>query len=765
LFELGETVAYDFRALSPTDFEDLVGSLLHEELGLRLENFGRGPDQGIDLRFAVAKKDKGIVQAKHLVDSGFSALLQTLKKERPKIDALAPKRYVLATSVPMTPERKDKIVDVLKPHLNDPADILGQEDLNDFLARHGDVERRFYKLWITSTNVLEKVLHNATFVSSMDEAERIERVVKIYVDTGALQAALDLLQAKRLLIISGAPGVGKSTLARILTWHFISTDWELISVGSFDDALSVFDKHKKQVFFFDDFMGQIRLSPTKIDQTDEKLLRFIDRVQRADHSIFILTSREYILRQAQFESEKIASQKVDLRTYTISIEAYHRAAKARILYNHIYYSDAGKEYKSKIIDDQFYMKMINHDNFSPRLIESLTASEIIESVPVAEYRKWIIDNLDHPIMLWKTPFEAHLSRAGRNLIIAMFFERDGVEIERLKYVFGRVHARISKRHNVATDAIDFARAIKETEGTFLNISNGRASFPNPSLRDFLDHALSGSIEVLDVLSVATTSKGIERVVEHILARQDTFASMREELTEASRLAALELENTPINGELRCYGSVRILEDGLTVPGRTSLLLNLWELVQDDQLAEITARVACQIGQEPSYRNTFSEKMGPVNLLRDAQFSNFPERELIEQAVRKKAFVAPYADGGRPTMRDMAAMKTYLERSEETDAKGHLSRLSHAAQDAVEDFADEVSDCTTVDEVQSLRNYLDELTELIDADTGWLEEMIDEREAELEEQEGSDSDWEGPSGTRSVGPSTDDAIISLFSTLQ
>jgi energy-coupling factor transporter ATP-binding protein EcfA2 len=758
-------VAYDFRALSPTDFEDLVGGLLREELNLRLESFGRGRDQGIDLRFAATKKGKGVVQAKHFVDSGFLGLLQSLKKERPKIDLLAPDRYILATSVPMTPSRKDKIIEALHPHITDPTDVLGQEDINALLVKHSHVERRFYKLWITSTNVLEKVLHNATFVSSMDEADRIERVVKIYVDTGALEAALNLLEKKRLLIISGAPGVGKSTLARILAWHFMSADWELISVESFDDALSVFDSHKKQVFFFDDFMGQIRLSASKINQTDEKLLRFIERVQRADHSLFVLTSREYILNQARFESEKIGSAKVDLRTFTISIESYHRAARAKILYNHVYYSDAGKEYKAKIIDDLFYMKMINHDNFSPRLIESLTTPEVIENVPVSEYRKWIIDNLDHPTMLWKTPFEAHLSRAGRNLVITMFFESDGVSIERLRYMFGRVHARISQRHNVPTDAIDFARAIKETEGTFINISNSRASFPNPSLRDFLDYALSGSMEVLDVLSVMTTSKGIERVVDHLLARREAFTSLREDLIEAARSAALELERTPISREVRFDDFIASTYEGLPISSRISLLLNLWEFVRDNRLAEIAGRVACQIGQDPDHRTTFLQKMAPLNILKDIQFCDFPARQLIEDAIRENAFVAPYAGGGRPSMRDMAEMKGYLERSEETDLETHLSRLSQAAQKAAVDFADEVSECTTTDEVQSLRLYLDELSELIEEDIGWLEDMLDEREAELEEEErGDDIEWDGPRPGTALGPSSDEAIISLFSTL-
>lgn len=758
-------MSYDFRALSPTDFEDLVRQLLQEELGQRLEAFGRGRDRGIDLRFSALGTAKGIVQAKHYVDTGFNGLMASLKSEKPKVDALAPARYVLATSVAMTPDRKEKIISLLEPHISDPLDILGQEDLNGLLGKHGNVEKKFYKLWITSTNVLERILHNATFVGSLDEAERIERVVKIYVDTGALQEALDLLEKRRLLIVSGAPGVGKSTLARILSWHFMSADWELVSVESFDEALTVFDRQTKQVFFFDDFMGQIRLSPSKIDQTDEKLMRFIDRVQRSDNSLFVLTSREYILNQAKFESEKIANTKVDLRTYTINIESYQKAARAKILYNHVYYSDAGREYKSQIIDDQFYMRMINHDNFSPRLIESLTSPERIENVPVSEYREWIIANLDNPSMLWKTPFEAHLSRAGRNLVITLFFEEDGVDIEVLKARFIRIHTRISARHNAPTDSIDFARAIKETEGTFIHLSNGRASFPNPSLRDFLDHALSGTIEVLDVLSVATGSKRIQRVVEHIIARETSYAQLRDDMTEATRSVAIELENTPISRDVQIGTHTHIASEGLSIPARTSMLLNLWELTQDRKLATIAARVACQIGQEPDYRTTFLQKMAPIFLLRDTQFETFPDKSLIENAIREKALLAPYTDGGRPSFRDMAEMKGYLEDHAEPDVENHIARLSDAAEEALNEFLDEVRECSSTDEVQALRNYLDEVGDLLQIDIGPFEDMQDEREAELEDRDdGGDFEWDGPFPGGAPTDSSDEAIVSLFSTL-
>jgi hypothetical protein len=43
---------YDFRTLSPLDFEELVRDLLQAELGIRFESFKPGKDLGIDFRFA-----------------------------------------------------------------------------------------------------------------------------------------------------------------------------------------------------------------------------------------------------------------------------------------------------------------------------------------------------------------------------------------------------------------------------------------------------------------------------------------------------------------------------------------------------------------------------------------------------------------------------------------------------------------------------------------------------------------------------------------
>jgi hypothetical protein len=48
---------YDFRTLSPIDFELLVRDQLQAELRITMESFGLGKDGGIDFRFSVADED------------------------------------------------------------------------------------------------------------------------------------------------------------------------------------------------------------------------------------------------------------------------------------------------------------------------------------------------------------------------------------------------------------------------------------------------------------------------------------------------------------------------------------------------------------------------------------------------------------------------------------------------------------------------------------------------------------------------------------
>src|SRR5690348_1861148 len=56
---------YDFRTLSPVDFEHLTRDVLNAELGLRLQSYPAGRDQGVDLRQVIDDGKVIVAQCKH----------------------------------------------------------------------------------------------------------------------------------------------------------------------------------------------------------------------------------------------------------------------------------------------------------------------------------------------------------------------------------------------------------------------------------------------------------------------------------------------------------------------------------------------------------------------------------------------------------------------------------------------------------------------------------------------------------------------------
>lgn len=106
---------YDFQILQPNEFERLVRDLLQNKENVFVESFTQGRDDGIDLRYANCQGTKVIVQAKRY--SSYTSLKSELKKEVEKIKKLNPTRYIIVTSVGMTPANKDEIIKSCYPFI------------------------------------------------------------------------------------------------------------------------------------------------------------------------------------------------------------------------------------------------------------------------------------------------------------------------------------------------------------------------------------------------------------------------------------------------------------------------------------------------------------------------------------------------------------------------------------------------------------------------------------------------------------------------
>src|SRR6202167_3639670 len=206
---------YDFRPLSPTDFEHLSRDVLNADLGLRLQSYPAGRDKGIDLRQADADGQTIVAQCKHYPESSPSTFLDAVAKEGKRGKSLTVNRYLFVTSRPITAHQQDEILTKLQGLPVAKDDIWGREALNAALGRHPEVERQHIKLWISSTEVLDTLINSGQWQRGKALLANLAERARLWVRTPAYDAVLDMLEKEGVCILTGPPGVGKTFLSEM----------------------------------------------------------------------------------------------------------------------------------------------------------------------------------------------------------------------------------------------------------------------------------------------------------------------------------------------------------------------------------------------------------------------------------------------------------------------------------------------------------------------------------------------------------------------
>ncbi len=500
---------YDFKSLSPIDFEVLVRDLLQEELKIRLESFKSGRDSGIDFRYSPTADESTIVQCKHYVESSYRVLIRQLRNhELEKVKKINPKRYILATSIGLNPNQKQQIAELLNPFVVAVNDIYSKDDLNNLLGRFPKIEKQTFKLWFASVPAFEEILHIKVKNVSKEVLEKIREHAKYYVQNDSFPDALRMLDEHNFCIIAGIPGIGKTTLAEMLLLHFVERGYEIIKIEGDISEASAFDyTNQRRVFYYDDFLGQTSFSEKLNKNEDQKLLDFMHAIKCSKVSKLILTTREYILNQARMGYEKLSRDNFVSETYLIYLSKYTRLVRARILFNRIYFSNLPSEYKKALLRKRNYLKIIDHENYNPRIIDIMTHFSKISDTKSGNYFSFFISNLENPLEIWKHAYEHQLLQESKNLLIVLASMPSEVFLEDLQEAFWAFHRKQANEYGFGIKSDDFMRAVKELEGNFISseTSNDQTiiRFHNPSIRDFVEnHLASNEAEIHGILQSA-----------------------------------------------------------------------------------------------------------------------------------------------------------------------------------------------------------------------------------------------------------------------
>lgn len=726
-------------------------------LGVRFEAFGPGPDGGIDGRHADGDK-KTVLQAKHYAGSTFAQLCTAMRKERAAIDRLKPNRYVLVTSRPLSPLNKARLATIIGPTLKHESDIVAQGDLNLLLREHPAVERAHLKLWLSSSTVLETIMkavvHTGSRMFSNNSRDELANKVKVYAQNESLPQAQQVLDKQHVLIISGPPGVGKTTLGEMLSFAYISEGWDLIALRGLEDGFERIDDTRKQIFFFDDFLGTIALDQRALAAKDSELALFMNRVRRSPNARFILTTRAYILNEARQASERLADRRVKLSTYVLDLSAYTRAIRSRILYNHLALGGIPSSHVIALIESGLLPQIVDHRNYNPRIIEWMTDVLRIADIASNKYPSMFIDILDNPDQLWDRAFRNHITPSARHLLIALFFSGPfETKITDLRTLFETFHARMCGDLRIPRDPKDFEQSLKHVEGSFVAIENGAVDFINPSVRDYLAGYLTDEVLLSTIMSSALSGYAARELW--------TFAKRKLDWLQLTAIARSALLVIP-----RMFDKSESLDGNLDSSDRISLLLEWWAQTGMDEFA----KTALSIASDPPKRFT-AWRDGPRVL---KTISELNDGGHFEQGIQTKALigaletVAVELFEGYISSDDLLKMSDIIE-----DGPDYSRDVRNALHNAiVREFDDPTEGAYNFSSQSDLEEHADALKQLArrapipESVLARALEHVDERISEVESRSTESSD---PDLIKSKSPDDesfdDNALGNLFDSLR
>ena len=532
-------MAYDFTCLDPIEFEQLVCDIFSHKYKTHVESFTAGPDSGIDLRYECPQSGKTtIVQCKRYSEKNFSSLKSSITLERPKLERLKPEHYKLATSIPLTPSQKQELFELLKPWCTSVSDILGKNDLNSLLGEMEQVVRKHFKLWLTSSAVLDQVINAGIFNFTSSQIESTKKELGKLVIHDGLDQCLKILEKNNHTLIAGDPGVGKTTLAKIISCQLTTKGYESIFVNSdINEAWSVLhkanDPAKKLLLIYDDFLGRFELNNSKLSKNEDKqIIELIKKCENSKNIKLILTTREYILEDAKQKNGTLSERSGEIEKFVVKIENYTKAHKGRILFNHLYFSDLPENRLKAITTSKVYREIVAHKNYNPRIIESICKDANSRHLSDDGFLSFIRETLRTPNLVWKQPFNREISQTARLILITLASFDGTANIDDIKDSV----KSIEKPKDDFSFEQRFLDSHKQIEGNF-TLTNRRlindffehiVEFGNPSIEEFVTHFIRENPELVQHLKDGITFYNQALTLYRIVMSADSSSKKRRE---------------------------------------------------------------------------------------------------------------------------------------------------------------------------------------------------------------------------------------------
>lgn len=502
---------YNFDVLDDYEFETLCRDLLNEEQmidiktnhGLRTKDegnyilnftsFKKGKDGGVDLYFD--NENITVIGQVKQASNGFNALMGSLrqkkngKNEVDKVRELNPSKYIFMTSAPLSLKNKKALQEFFAPFIIKDSDIYGKEDLERLLGRFQNIERMYVKLYFDNPAVLQRLLTVGTLSGSDFTLRAIQGKLDNFVQTDNFTKALSIIDRTNTLIIRGLPGVGKSTLADILSLYYVEAGYKFIEILGIDNEIEqLLNEDEKYIFYYDDFLGANTLILGDTLRNEGKLTRLLRRISQSRTKKIVLTSRNNIINKAKLNSENLERFFGAVDSFEVDITQLSNRERSQILEKHISLNGV----PNAILTQALKNIIIEHRNFSPRLIAFITAN-YKDYFEHSSFETFAISTLNNPEEVWKFGYSKHIGHAARIYLNHLFLFGKACEANTFRESYNLRIRYESVKNSYLLTYDEFRDSTKEMDNTFIKISldsdygglNQNIDFINPSFVDFL----------------------------------------------------------------------------------------------------------------------------------------------------------------------------------------------------------------------------------------------------------------------------------------
>lgn len=491
---------FDFHnLLFPTEFETLCLHILEiRENPLKFTTYRRGRDGGIDIK-STNTQEKIIGQCKLYAPQNESGLISNLKKELLKCKRLKPDRYILCININLSVSLSQKILDLFKGYIHCEEDIIDGQKLNKYLEQpaYDYLFKIYSKLLVPNIKAVEialdKVINRKFYNNSRTFLLDLIDKHKLHHNTEQLPYLIQQLEEDKVIILSGNPGVGKTTTAKMIANYFINRKKsEVFYLGENDYAETSGILENNRFIIVDDFWGQNFSPKIKDNSTYEReFVSLINNFKTFENSYLILISREYILKDILKNAEPETESIVTENKYIIQLEDYSQEDKIRIFINHLLFHDFDLEYLRSLSYNDEFEDILNHKNYSPRILEIFIKRYKTEAYQSSyDFYEKLLKYLDNPTEYWTQAFKK-LSPTAQLILLVLLVSSDPMDTKDLRNSFDSIQKDARSNLNLSINPLEFDTELKKLEEFYIFIEKDDfygpffVKFQSPGIKDYL----------------------------------------------------------------------------------------------------------------------------------------------------------------------------------------------------------------------------------------------------------------------------------------